>query len=158
MRQATAIIDGFGMAVVWLDEIEKSFSGVKSSGETDGGTTAAMFGHFLTWMAETKTPVLVMAAANDISKLPPEFMRAGRFDAIYFVDLPGKSERIEIIRIMNRKYRTEIPVNYEAKLNGFIPKSGSSISKSPLNALNMCLSILAVTRTGWPFQITESFR
>ena len=63
MRQATRLIDAFGKAVVWIDEVEKAFAGTRSSGETDGGTTAAMFGHFLTWMAETNSSVLVMATA-----------------------------------------------------------------------------------------------
>jgi hypothetical protein len=71
IRQATATIDAFGKAVVWLDEIDKVFSGIKSSSYTDGGTTSGMFGHFLTWMQETRSPVLVMATANNISELPP---------------------------------------------------------------------------------------
>ena len=119
MKQATLVIDAFGEAIVWLDEVEKAFAGTRSSGETDGGTTAAMFGHFLTWMAETTSPVLVMATANDISKLPPELMRAGRFDAVFFVDLPVASERREILAIMNKRYKTQIPETYADKLAGF---------------------------------------
>ena len=101
----------------------RSIRGVRGKpgqvGETDAGTTASMFGHFLTWMAETTASVLVMATANDITKLPPEFMRAGRFDATFFVDLPGLTERIEIIKIMNRKYGTDIPLDYAQKLLGY---------------------------------------
>jgi ATP-dependent 26S proteasome regulatory subunit len=119
MRDATRVIDAFGEAVIWIDEVEKAFAGTRSSGETDAGTTAAMFGHFLTWLAETTASVLVMATANDITKLPPEFMRAGRFDATFFVDLPGLSERSEIVRIMNRKYQTQIPDDYAKKLQGY---------------------------------------
>jgi SpoVK/Ycf46/Vps4 family AAA+-type ATPase len=119
MRQATQLIDAFGEAVIWCDEVEKVFSGSRSSGETDAGTTASMFAHFLTWMSETKSPILVMATANDISKLPPEFIRAGRFDGIFFVDLPTGSERKEILGIMNRKYKTEIPSVFSEKLVGF---------------------------------------
>ena len=81
IRQATAVIDAFGEAVVWIDEVDKAFSGSKSSGETDAGTTAGMFGHFLTWRAESKSSTIVMATANSIQNLPPEFLRAGRFDA-----------------------------------------------------------------------------
>jgi len=132
MRQATQVIDAFGEGVVWIDEIEKGFAGIKSSGETDAGTTASMFGHFLTWMAETKTPVLVMATANNISQLPPEFMRAGRFDATFFVDLPERSERLEIIKIMNRKYRTEIPLNYVDKLNGYTGAEIEQLAKDSM--------------------------
>jgi SpoVK/Ycf46/Vps4 family AAA+-type ATPase len=119
MRQATQVIDAFGEAVIWCDEVEKAFAGSRSSGETDAGTTASMFAHFLTWMSETKSPILVMATANDISKLPPEFIRAGRFDAIFFVDLPTASERKDILEIMNRKYKTEIPSGFSEKLVGF---------------------------------------
>jgi SpoVK/Ycf46/Vps4 family AAA+-type ATPase len=132
MRQATSVIDAFGESVVWIDETDKAFAGSKSSGETDAGTTAGMFGHFLSWMQETKTPSLIMATANDISKLPPEFMRAGRFDAIFFVDLPSLSERKEIISIMNRKYGTQIPLEYAEKLNGFTGAEIEQLTKDSL--------------------------
>ena len=84
MRSALKVIDAFGESVIWIDEVEKAFAGTRSSGDTDAGTTANMFGAFLTWMQETKTSVMVMATANDISKLPPELVRAGRFDATFF--------------------------------------------------------------------------
>ncbi len=132
MRQATGVIDAFGEAVVWVDEAEKAFAGSKSSGETDSGTTASMFGHFLCWMQETKTPVLIMATANDISKLPPEFLRAGRFDAIFFVDLPTLAERKEIIGIMNRKYGTDISAEFADKLNGFTGAEIEQLTKDCL--------------------------
>jgi hypothetical protein len=119
MRQATSVIDAFGEAVVWLDELEKSFAGSKSSGETDAGTTSNMLSHFLTWLSETRSPILVMATANDISKLPPELLRAGRFDAIFFVDLPVTSERREILSIMNKRYMADIPAELADKLVGF---------------------------------------
>ncbi len=118
MRQATATIDAFGKAVVWMDEIEKSLSGIKSSGHSDGGTTAGMFGHFLTWLQETTAPIIVMATANDISSLPPEFMRAGRFDAMFFVDIPTAEEKLEIIQIMNDRYGSSIPDDQAKNLNG----------------------------------------
>src|SRR5208283_2110229 len=132
MRQATAVIDAFGEALVWVEEVEKSFAGTKSSGETDAGTTAGMFSHFLTWLQETTTPVLIMATANDISKLPPEFMRAGRFDALFFVDLPSLAERKEIIGIMNRKYGTDISVDFGEKLNGFTGAEIEQLAKDSL--------------------------
>jgi SpoVK/Ycf46/Vps4 family AAA+-type ATPase len=76
-----------------------------------------MFGAFLTWMQETETSVMVMATANDISKLPPELVRAGRFDATFFVDVPSTPERVEIIKIMNRRYNSNIPISYGQKLS-----------------------------------------
>jgi SpoVK/Ycf46/Vps4 family AAA+-type ATPase len=84
MRQAVKTIQAFGNCICWIDEIDKSFTGTKSSGETDAGTTALLFGTFLTFMSENNSPVLVMATANNISALPPEFIRAGRFDATFF--------------------------------------------------------------------------
>ncbi len=112
MRSALKVIDAFGESVIWIDEVEKAFAGTRSSGDTDAGTTANMFGAFLTWMQETQTSVMVMATANDISKLPPELVRAGRFDATFFIDCPSTPERVEIIKIMNRKYNTKIPISY----------------------------------------------
>ena len=118
--------------MIWLDEVEKGFAGSKSSGETDAGTTANMLGYFLTWMQETKTSVMIMATANDITKLPPEFMRAGRFDATFFVDLPSLSERQEIIRIMNRRYRTELPLELSDRLQGYTGAEIEQLAKDSL--------------------------
>ena len=130
MREATNIIDAFGACVVWCDEIEKSLAGSKSSGETDAGTTSSMLGHLLTWMQETTSPVFIMATANDISKLPPELIR--RFDATFFVDLPCRSERLDIIKIMNRKYGSEIPESYADKLNGYTGAEIEQLAKDSL--------------------------
>jgi len=132
IRQATATIDAFGKAVIWLDELEKIFAGVKSSGQTDGGTTSSMFGHFIFWIQETTSPILVMATANNIAELPPELMRAGRFDAVFFVDVPGLIERESIIQIMNQRYGAEIPAEYAAKLQGW---SGAEIEQLAKDSL-----------------------
>ena len=91
-----------------------------------------MFGHFLTWMQETTSSVLVMATANNISQLPPEFIRAGRFDATFFVDLPTKPERTEIIKIMNRKWGSEIPVSCSDRLNGYTGAEIEQLAKDSL--------------------------
>ncbi|MDQ7833608.1 MAG: AAA family ATPase [Desulfovibrionaceae bacterium] len=123
IRQATKVIESFGECVVFLDELEKSFSGVKSSGETDAGTTSGMFSHFLTFLQEHRSPVFVMATANDVTRLPPETMRAGRFDAIFLADLPSLPERVEIIRIMNRRYGTEIAQDMAQGLTGWRKKN-----------------------------------
>ena len=84
--------------ILWIDEIEKSIQGSESSGQTDGGTSARVFGHFLTWMQEKTSPVFVLATANDVSMLPPEMLRKGRFDEIFFVDLPTSSARYSIFK------------------------------------------------------------
>jgi SpoVK/Ycf46/Vps4 family AAA+-type ATPase len=99
MRQALSTCEAVAPCVLWIDEIEKGMSGMGSSGSSDGGTTSRVFGTFLTWMQEKKEPVFVVATANDISGLPPEFLRKGRFDEIFFVDLPSRAERSEIFKI-----------------------------------------------------------
>ena len=132
MRQATAIIDAFGKAVIWCDEVEKTLSGVKSSGVTDGGTTSSMLAHLLTWLQETRSPILVMATANDISGLPPEFLRAGRFDALFFVDIPNRSEREAIIEIMNQRYGSQIPAEYAEKLTEWTGAEIEQLAKDSL--------------------------
>jgi hypothetical protein len=133
MREATRVIEAFGEACIWLDEVEKAFAGSQSSGQSDGGTTASMFGHFLTFMQETKAPILVMATANNISQLPPEFLRAGRFDALFFVDLPTSEERREIVGIMNRKYGSAIPQDAAVTaLDGFTGAEIEQIAKDSL--------------------------
>ena len=132
IRQATATIDAFGKAIVWMDEIDKGFSGVKSSGHTDGGTTASMFGHFLTWMQETTSPVLVMATANNTQELPPEFLRAGRFDAMFFVDIPTEPECKQIIDIMNHRYGSEIASSDAKQLVGWTGAEIEQLAKDSL--------------------------
>jgi AAA+ superfamily predicted ATPase len=99
VRRAIAVAESVAPAILWVDEIDKAFAGSQGSGATDGGTTARVFGTFLTWLSEKTAPVFVVATANDISQLPPELMRKGRLDEIFFVDLPSDEERREIFRI-----------------------------------------------------------
>ncbi len=103
IRNALKIAQTIAPCVLWIDEIEKGFSGFQSSGRTDGGTTSRVLGTFLTWMQEKTEPVFVVATANDISQLPPELLRKGRLDEIFFVDLPGLISRKEILSIHIRK-------------------------------------------------------
>lgn len=102
MRLALKLAEAISPCVLWIDEIEKAFSGV---GGTGGGSevTTRLFGQFLTWMQEKENTVFIVATANDISNIPPEFLRKGRFDEVFFVDLPNKKEREEIIEIQLRK-------------------------------------------------------
>jgi AAA+ superfamily predicted ATPase len=99
LRQAIKTAESVAPAVLWVDEIEKGFSGVGSSNVSDAGTAARVFGGFITWLQEKQKPVFVVATANDISNLPPELVRKGRFDEIFFVDLPNAAERADIWRI-----------------------------------------------------------
>ncbi|HAB18737.1 MAG TPA: AAA family ATPase [Verrucomicrobiota bacterium] len=108
VRRAIAVAESVAPAILWVDEIDKAFAGSGSSGATDGGTTARVFGTFLTWLSEKTAPVFVVATANDISHLPPELLRKGRLDEIFFVDLPAEAERREILRVHLRKRGRDI--------------------------------------------------
>lgn len=99
IRKAIMTAEAVAPCVLWIDEIEKGLSGVQSSGATDGGVTSRIFSTILTWMQEKTTPVFVVATANNINLLPPELLRKGRFDEIFFVDLPTKEERMKIFSI-----------------------------------------------------------
>lgn len=99
IRKAIATAEAVAPCVLWIDEIEKGLSGVQSSGATDGGVTSRIFSTILTWMQEKTSPVFVVATANNINLLPPELLRKGRFDEIFFVDLPNPKERENIFKI-----------------------------------------------------------
>lgn len=99
IRKAISTAEAVAPCVLWIDEIEKGLSGVQSSGSTDGGVTSRIFSTILTWMQEKTSPVFVVATANNINLLPPELLRKGRFDEIFFVDLPSQKERENIFSI-----------------------------------------------------------
>lgn len=103
IRKAIATAEAVAPCVLWIDEIEKGLSGVQSSGTTDGGVTSRIFSTILTWMQEKTSPVFVVATANNINLLPPELLRKGRFDEIFFVDLPTVQERQSIFAIHLKK-------------------------------------------------------
>jgi AAA+ superfamily predicted ATPase len=96
LRKALATAEAVSPCVVWIDEVEKALAGSGGSGEADGGTSADALGTILSWMQERTGSVFVVATANDVSVLPPELLRKGRFDDLFFVDLPTRSERREI--------------------------------------------------------------
>jgi hypothetical protein len=95
--RATNLAESMAPAVLWIDEIEKGFA--QGGAEADGGVSQRLFASFLTWLQERRADVFVVATANNLDRLPPEFLRKGRFDEIFFVDLPDESEREAILRI-----------------------------------------------------------
>ena len=115
MRQVFKVAESVAPCILWCDEIDKGMSGSKASSTTDGGTTSRVLGSWLTWMQDRKSPVFVVATANDVTSLPPELLRKGRFDEIFFVDLPKLLERKTIFKIhlekRNRDYH-----NYNLEL------------------------------------------
>jgi hypothetical protein len=107
VRQALRIADAMAPCILFADEIEKALSGVASSGQSDSGVSARLFGSLLTWMNDHTSAVYLIATCNDISKLPPEFARAERFDAVVFLDLPGSDERQAIWQMYLRQFELD---------------------------------------------------
>lgn len=106
MRKAIELAEAISPCVLWIDELEKAFAGI--GGEGSGAeVTTRLFGSFLTWLQEKESPVFVVATANDITKLPPELLRKGRFDEIFYVGLPKREERQKIFEIHIRKRRKD---------------------------------------------------
>ena len=106
-KRAMQTAERLAPIVLWIDELEKAFA--SSGGESDGGVSRRVFGTFLSWLQERKGDVFVTATSNDIAKLPPEFIRKGRFDEVFFVDLPDAVARAEILRIHMRKRKQDPP-------------------------------------------------
>jgi AAA+ superfamily predicted ATPase len=107
LRSVIATVEAIAPCVLWLDELEKGFAGSRSSGATDGGTASRVFGTFLSWLQDRTAPVFVVATANDVTQLPPELLRKGRFDEIFWIDLPNQQEREAIWRIQIAKFRRD---------------------------------------------------
>jgi MoxR-like ATPase len=129
LRRAITTAESLAPVVLWLDEIEKALA--PGGGEGDGGVSTRLLGSFLTWLQEKRSDVFVVATANDLSKLPPELLRKGRFDEIFFVDLPKPEEREQILRI-HLGLRNVDPVGFDlpalaAACDGF---SGAEIEQA----------------------------
>ena len=136
LRRAIRVAEGVAPAVLWVDEIEKALSGSASSGQSDGGVTARVFGALLTWLQEKTAPVFVVATANRIDLLPPELMRKGRFDEIFFIDLPALAERQEIFGIHVAR-RGRRPEGYDLPRLARLAEgySGAEIEQAVISAL-----------------------
>lgn len=135
-RKALEIAEAMAPAILWIDEIEKGLSGVGSSGKTDSGVTSRMFGTILTWLQEKEAPVYVIATANNISSLPPEFLRKGRFDEIFFVDLPSEEERKEIFKIqIEKKKRKAEDFDIEKLANVSDGYTGAEIEECVISSM-----------------------
>jgi SpoVK/Ycf46/Vps4 family AAA+-type ATPase len=136
VRRAIQVAESVAPVVLWMDEMEKGFAGVQSSPFSDAGTTSRVFGTFVTWLQEKTAPVFVVATANDVTQLPPELLRKGRFDEIFFVDLPGVDERKEIFRIHLAKRKRDPSgfdvASFAASSDGF---SGAEIEQAIVSAL-----------------------
>ena len=132
LRESLHSAEGLSPCVLWVDEIEKALA----EGEGDSGVSRRVLGTFLTWLAEQRSRIFVVATANDITALPPELIRKGRFDEIFFVDLPGKDARADIIAIHTRKRGLSLTPPELAALAGRCENfSGAEIEQAVVAAL-----------------------
>ncbi|MBW4608960.1 MAG: AAA family ATPase [Hassallia sp. WJT32-NPBG1] len=139
-RQMIQVAEALAPCILWIDEIDKAFSGLGSKG--DAGTTSRVFGTFITWLAEKTSPVFVVATANDIQALPPEMLRKGRFDEIFFVGLPTQEERKAIFNVHLSRLRPHNLKSYEIdRLAYETPDfSGAEIEQTLVEAMHIGFS------------------
>ncbi len=136
IRVALKLAESVAPCVLWIDELEKALSGTGSSNISDAGTTARVISHITTWLQERLSEVYVVATANDISQLPPELVRKGRFDEVFFVDLPAPREREEIFRIHLKK-RGRSPDEFDLATLSELARgfSGAEIEEAVISGL-----------------------
>lgn len=132
MRKAIKTAEAVAPSILWVDEIEKSLSGLNSNG--DSGTSSRIFGTFLTWMQEKTAPVFVIATANNINSLPAELLRKGRFDEIFFVDLPTQREREEIFKLHLSKRLKDKDVASKIEINSDLYKQLAQMTEGFVGA------------------------
>jgi SpoVK/Ycf46/Vps4 family AAA+-type ATPase len=136
MRRAMRMAESVAPAVLWVDELEKGLAGVGSAHDGDSGVSARVFGSFLTWLQEKTAPVFVVATANRIEALPPELLRKGRFDEIFFIDLPGDVDREEIFAIQLARHGRDAKTFELAELAKLSRSfSGAEIEQAVVTAL-----------------------
>jgi SpoVK/Ycf46/Vps4 family AAA+-type ATPase/DNA-directed RNA polymerase subunit K/omega len=136
LRRAIRVAESVSPAVLWIDEIERGLAGSSGAAVTDSGVSARVFGSLLTWLQEKSAPVFVVATANRIEALPPELMRKGRFDEIFFIDLPSSAERRDIFRIhITRRKRDPAAFDLDALSTASAGYSGSEIEQAVIAGL-----------------------
>ena len=139
MRNALHTIDAIGNCVVWIDEMEKAFAGAGGSGQHDSGVTQRVFGTFITWMQEKKSASFIVATVNRIEGLPPELLRKGRFDEIFYVGLPSEEEREEIFKIHLRALASKIYIPDKVNIKDLVRSSdkfsGAEIRETIVEAM-----------------------
>ena len=114
VRKIIEISEALAPCILWVDEIDKAFAGAQSSG--DSGTTSRVLATFITWLSEKVSPVFVVATANDIGMIPPEIVRKGRFDEMFFLDLPNKKERELIFQVHLERFRIGSSARFQLNL------------------------------------------
>ncbi len=133
----------------WIDEIDKGLGGLQGSGKGDSGTSQRVFGTLVTWMQENKAPVFVVATANNIAILPPEVLRKGRFDEIFFVDLPDEATRERILAIHLKRLKRE-PASFDLRTLSELTEgfSGAELEAAVIDGLFRALADSRELETG----------
>ena len=167
LREALRQAEMMAPIVLWIDEIEKGFASAASR-SVDGGLSQRMFGSLLTWMQEHKAPVFLIATANDIDALPPELLRKGRFDEIFFIDLPSEDVRRDIFAIhLKKRGRNSATFDLDALAKASPGFSGAEVEQAVIAALHEAFStgkdlatdgILSVVRRSPPLSVTMAER
>jgi len=135
LRKALKVIEAIGRCVVWIDEIEKAMQGA-TSGSADGGVSADALGTILSWMQDHPAGAFVIATANDVSSLPPELLRKGRFDEVFFVDLPNATERKGVLKAALRANgRDKVKIDFGAVAEETVDFTGSEVAELVATAL-----------------------
>ena len=139
-RQMISLAEALAPCILWIDEIDKAFGGIEGKG--DSGTTSRVFGTFINWLAEKQSPVFVVATANNIQALPPEMLRKGRFDEIFFVGLPSQEEREAIFTVHLSRLRPHNLKNYDIKRLAYETPdfSGAEIEQTLIEAMHIGFS------------------
>lgn len=125
MRKAIRLVEAISPCILWMDELKKAFAGIGNGGGAE--VTTRLFGVFLTWMQEKKSAAFVVATANDIAQLPPELLRKGRFDEIFYVALPNANEREKTVSIHLSKRRKNNSINIGELVKATEGYSGADI-------------------------------
>ena len=137
VRKMIEIAEALSPCVLWVDEIDKAFAGVQSSG--DSGTTSRVLATFITWLAEKTSPVFVVSTANNVELIPPEILRKGRFDEMFFLNLPTEEEREAIFNVHLERFRPDSIENFQLPILSKLSKdfSGAEIEQVVIEAMRL---------------------
>jgi len=138
MRQMIQLSEAVSPCVLWIDEIDKAFSGIDNQG--DSGTTSRVLATFITWLSEKESSVFVVATANNIYKLPPEILRKGRFDEIFFIGLPNDKEKELIFKVHLSRLRPKSWTSYDISAKSARNFSGAEVEESITEAMHIAFS------------------
>ena len=142
VRQMIRIVEAIAPCVLWMDEIDKAFGNINAGSDGDSGTSRRVFGSLITWMQEKTSPVFIVATANNVQILPAELLRKGRFDEIFFLNLPNELERREIFRVHLQKLRSSRLRDFDLELLGRQSNqfSGAEIEQSIIDGMQRAFS------------------